>query len=58
MNEETEPLCGTSYWVATSGDDDIVFTCGMSEGHDGAHYADVHGRNTDERRIAVLRWRT
>jgi hypothetical protein len=64
VNETTEPeLCGSPY--NTTGDDTcegccggVAFTCDQGKGHIGAHFADVHGRNADEPRIAQLRWRT
>ena len=34
-------------------------TCDKEPGHEGAHFADVHGTDGDgTERIAVLRWRT
>lgn len=58
MNPDTEPECGTHYHIATSGDELLHFACNQYPGHDGAHFADVYGRNADGPRIAVLRWRT
>ena len=58
MDPDIVPLCGTPYHIATSGDDLLHFACDQDPGHEGAHFADVHGRNADGPRIAVLRWRT